>query len=130
MAIQHNALTDTDGIHEPKGHSTATVGSSYISNGGGTGSWFERVQKWATSCGTPVAVAANTTAEHTITVTGVAAADFAIRVSKPTHQAGLAIVGQRVSADNTVIIQYMNNTASPITPTASETYQFFIWNIS
>jgi hypothetical protein len=70
----------------------------------------------------PAAVAANTTAEQTFTVPGVLAADFVLSVVKPTAQAGLGIVGWRVSALNTVGITFSNNTAASITPTASQSY--------
>lgn len=69
----------------------------------------------------PASVAANTTAEQTFTVSGVQVGDF-VDVNKPTAQAGLGIVGARVSAANTLAITFSNNTASPITPTAAETY--------
>lgn len=69
----------------------------------------------------PSAVSANTSAEQTFTVNGLQAGDHAI-VNKPSAQAGLAIVGVRVSAANTLAITFGNFTASPITPTASETY--------
>ena len=101
-----------------------------MANGAGSGAWIERLQKYATSCGTPGAVSAATTATHTVTVTGVTTSDFVIGVSKPTVQAGLGIVGWYVSAADTVTITYMNATAAPITPTASETYQFFVWNLA
>jgi len=70
----------------------------------------------------PVAVAANTTAEQTFTVTGVAVGDV-VYVSKPTAQAGLGIVNVRASAANQIGITFSNNTAGSITPTASEVYQ-------
>lgn len=73
---------------------------------------------------TPSAVSANTTAEQTFTVPGVLASDVCIDVTKPTAQAGLGIVGSRVSAANTVAITFSNNTGSGITPTAGETYIF------
>jgi len=69
----------------------------------------------------PTSVAPNTTAEQTITVTGVATGQV-VAVQKPTAQAGLAIVGARVSASNTVAITFANDTAATITPTATETY--------
>lgn len=69
------------------------------------------------------AATANTTVEQTVTVKGVRlATDDIIGVSKPTHQAGLGIVNCRVSADDTLAITFMNNTAGDITPTASEVY--------
>jgi len=38
MAL-HSALTDSDGIHEPKGISTAPANSTYVANGSGSGTW-------------------------------------------------------------------------------------------
>ena len=70
---------------------------------------------------TPSAVAANTTAEQTFTVSGLAVNDT-VFVNKPTAQAGLGIVGARVSAANTLAITFSNNTAAGINPTAGETY--------
>jgi hypothetical protein len=70
----------------------------------------------------PVAVAANTTAEQTFTLNGLAVGDV-VFVSKPSAQAGLGIAGARVSAANTLAITFSNNTAASITPTAAETYQ-------
>lgn len=69
----------------------------------------------------PAQVAANTTAEQTFTVTGLAVGDI-VTAYKPTAQAGLALVGARVSAANTLALTFANATASPITPTASELY--------
>lgn len=75
----------------------------------------------------PSSVAANTTAEQTVTVPGVVLGqDFVIDVTKPTAQAGLAIGQTRVSAANTVAVVFVNATASPIVPTASQTYTFAI----
>jgi hypothetical protein len=69
----------------------------------------------------PSAVSANTTAEQTFTVTGLQVGDI-VNVTKPTAQAGLGIVGSRVSAANTLAITFSNNTGGSITPTASEVY--------
>jgi hypothetical protein len=71
----------------------------------------------------PAAVAANTTAEQSFTVTGARVGDL-IQVNKPTAQAGLDIGNVRVVSNNTVGITFVNATASPITPTASESYIF------
>lgn len=71
---------------------------------------------------TPSLVGANTTAEQTFTVTGLTTSDV-VAVNKPTAQAGLGIVGARVSATNTLAITFSNNTGSGITPTAAETYK-------
>ena len=70
----------------------------------------------------PASVAANTTAEQTFTVNGLATTDF-VNVVKPTAQPGLAIGNSRVSAANTLAIVFVNTTASPIVPTAAEVYQ-------
>jgi hypothetical protein len=69
----------------------------------------------------PASVAINTTAEQTFTVNGLLAGDF-VTCSKPTAQAGLGIVGCRVSAANTLAITFSNNTAGAITPTAAQVY--------
>ena len=69
----------------------------------------------------PAAVAANSTVEQQFTVTGLVAGTL-VQVSKPTSQAGLDIVGCRVVSNNTLGITFANVTASPITPTAAETY--------
>jgi hypothetical protein len=72
----------------------------------------------------PAAVggASATTAEQTFTVQGLRVGDV-VYVSKPTAQAGLGIVGARVSAANTLAITFVNVTTSAITPTAGEVYQ-------
>ena len=80
---------------------------------------------------TPAIVAANTTAEQTFAATGIGLStggfpsilpgDF-VWVNKPTAQAGLGIVGARVSANDTLAITFSNNTGSGITPTAGEVY--------
>ena len=75
----------------------------------------------------PASVAANTTAEQTFTVPGLTVGN-AVFVSKPSAQAGLGIVGARVSATNTLAITFGNFTASPIVPTAAEVYQIGVVN--
>ena len=70
---------------------------------------------------TPAIVNANTTAEQTFIVNGLLVGDV-VTVTKPTAQAGLGVVGVRVSAANTLAITFSNNTAAGITPTAGEVY--------
>lgn len=70
---------------------------------------------------TPTAVPAQSSAEQTFTVTGLVAGS-AVWVNKPTAQIGLGIAGVRVSAVNTLAINFCNTTAASITPTAAETY--------
>ncbi len=70
---------------------------------------------------TPAIVAPNTSAEQTFTVKGLRLGDY-VGVNKPTTQAGLAIVGSRVSAADTLAITFGNLTSATITPTAAQTY--------
>src|SRR5262245_38810273 len=71
----------------------------------------------------PAQVAANTAAEQTFIVNGLDQTTDIVVVHKPTAQAGSGIVGARVSAASVLAITFANNTASPITPTASEVYR-------
>ena len=87
---------------------------------GGVGN-FDRTC-WSAITLSPAIVAQNTTAEQTFTVMGLKSTDTVISINKPTTQAGLGIVGYRVSADNTLAITFSNNTSSGITPTASQVY--------
>lgn len=71
----------------------------------------------------PALVAANTTAEQTFSVPGLRlTSDMIAGVNKPTAQAGLGIVGWRVTANDTLGITFSNNTGAGITPTASQAY--------
>lgn len=124
--VAHGSLTDPN-LHECKGAPAAAVDTFPVANGSGSTVWKKRLFK-ATAAITPALVAANTTAEQTFAVAGIAVAtDSCIGVSKPAAQAGLGIVGWRVSADNTIAITFSNNTAAGITPTAAETYTFIIY---
>lgn len=73
----------------------------------------------------PASVAANTTAEQTFTINGLNPGDM-VMVRKPTTQAGLGIVNSRTSAVNTIAVTFINATASPIVPTAAETYEVLV----
>lgn len=66
---------------------------------------------------TPVSVAATTTAEQAFTVTGLVSGSAAW-VNKPSFTPGLGIAGVRVSAANSLAINYANPTAAAITPPA------------
>ncbi|CAJ0899700.1 MULTISPECIES: hypothetical protein [Ralstonia] len=68
---------------------------------------------------TPTAVGANTSVEQTFTVPGLQVGD-SIDINKASHQAGLSIGNVRVSAANTLAIQYVNTTAGSITPTSEQ----------
>lgn len=122
--VNHADLTDPN-IHEPKGVAAASADFIYQADGAGSGDWKLPIKKYSITI-SPTAVSLNSTSEQTFTCTGlVSATDTIIGVSKPTHQTGLGIVGWRVSADNTIAISFMNNTAGNITPTASESYTVF-----
>jgi len=70
---------------------------------------------------TPASVAANTTAEQTFAVTNVVASSM-VWVNKPTAQAGLGILGVRVSSAGNIAITFANFTSATLTPTAGESY--------
>lgn len=123
--VQHATLPEAE-LHEPKGASTASADSFYVSDGAGSGSWKRRIYKYSAAL-TPAAIAATITAEQTFTVTGlVAATDYVIGVEGPAPTAGTGMVGTRVTADNTVAINFTNPTAGGLTPAAG-TYVFIIW---
>lgn len=69
----------------------------------------------------PAQVNTVTAVEQTFTVPGLQLGDL-VAVFKPTVQSGLAVVGARVTAANTIGIQFINPTAGNITPTAGEVY--------
>lgn len=66
---------------------------------------------------TPVSVAALTTAEQTFTVTGLVVGT-SVWINKTSATNGLAILGCRVSAANTLAINYANFTSAAIVPPA------------
>jgi hypothetical protein len=63
----------------------------------------------------PISVAANTSAEQTFTVPNLIAGTF-VGINKPTLTPGIVIAGVRVSATNTLAINFMNITAAAIVP--------------
>ncbi len=78
----------------------------------------------------PTSVANATAAEQTFAATGIGLLTTdVVLVQKPTAQAGLGIVGSRVSAADTLAITYSNSTAATITPTASEVYQVTVLRV-
>jgi len=78
----------------------------------------------------PASVANATSAEQTFAATGIGllTTDLVL-VQKPTAQAGLGIVGTRVSAADTLAITFGNFTAATITPTASEVYTVGVFRV-
>lgn len=69
------------------------------------------------------AVAAVTAREQTVTVPGLRVGDVVLKVVKPTKQNDLAVVGARVSAADTLSVDFINPSAGGITPTAGEEYK-------
>jgi len=72
--------------------------------------------------GTLALVAANTTAEQSVTLNGIVATDIVVGCQKPTLQAGILMSGARVSAANTIGVGFGNFTGGNLTPTAAEVY--------
>jgi hypothetical protein len=72
-------------------------------------------------------VAAATTAEQTITEAGIQVTDVPMGASKPTLQAGLALLTGRVSAASTYKATFANVTAGTLTPTTTETYSVSVF---
>lgn len=68
---------------------------------------------------------AATTAEQTVSISGLKVGDIVVCVNKPSLNAGLGIANARVSAADTLAITYINATAGAIDP-ASETYTAII----
>ena len=67
--------------------------------------------------------------EQTVTVPGLRTTDVILRVKKPTEQDDLFVAGYRVSAADTLSIQWANVSAAPITPTALEEYELTILRV-
>lgn len=82
----------------------------------GSGSTLQQIAVYTPSL-TPVAVAANTVAEQTFTVTGLTTADRVI-VNHPAITAGVGPISARVSAANTLAVAFANNAAGSLTPAA------------
>lgn len=74
---------------------------------------------------TPAAVAANTTAEQVFTINGVALGDFINCQSGAAQTTGILIGNVRVTAVNTISIQFANITGGSLTPVAG--FYGFVW---
>lgn len=91
-----------------------TVITPLLQVGGGTA--ISQIKTYAASL-TPVAVAANTSAEQTFTVAGLTTADK-VTINGPAPTAGTGIVNARVSAVDTLALTFGNFTAGSLTPIA------------
>lgn len=71
--------------------------------------------------GLTTSITANSSVEVTTTVTGLLLYDL-IEINKLNHVAGLSVGNVRVSAANTLAIQFVNSTASPISLQNTDLY--------
>lgn len=71
--------------------------------------------------GLTTSITANTSVEVTTTVTGLLPHDL-IEINKLNHVAGLSVGNVRVSAANTLAIQFVNNTGVAIALQSTDTY--------
>jgi hypothetical protein len=103
---------------------TPTAGEAYNYIGLKTTNPVTNTVVYGINVGTLAAVTTATAPELAVTATTtVVTTDFVLGATKPTAQAGLGIVGARVSSTNVLGIQFVNPTGATVTPTASEIYQ-------
>jgi len=90
----------------------------------GVGQPFDAILYYTVSV-TPASVGAASTAEQAVTVNGVLATDIVQLAGYPARTNSTAPVDCRVSAANTVQVQYVNPTAGALTP-PSGNYSFLV----
>ncbi len=89
--------------------------------------WLELVRnrvvdiRSATFTFDPISIAANTTVEQTVTLTGLKTDDLILSVIKPTFTAGIAVGQGRISLNDTLAITFINASGGAVNP-PSETY--------
>lgn len=78
----------------------------------------------------PAAIGATTTSEQTFASTGIGllTTDLVL-VNKATSNSGIIIGNARVSAADTLAIDFANISAGTLTPTASQVYTVGVWRI-
>lgn len=67
----------------------------------------------------PSLITANTVAHETYAVVGLAT-DMAVHVDEPVRQTGIQLLGGRVSAVNTLELDWWNTSGGSITPTPNQ----------
>jgi hypothetical protein len=79
---------------------------------------------------TPAALGATTNGEQTFAATGIGllTSDLVV-VQKPSTNAGILIGGSRVSAADTLAINFANISGGTLTPTAAEVYKVGVFRI-
>lgn len=153
-ALNNLATTDSIyGVYKPTAQAAASSGipTAIISAANTLGLYFLSQATWTPTSGevygikthkiaplaplllytqtlAPTSVAAQTTAEQTFTVTGLPVSSV-VWVNKPSVQPGLCILGCRVSAVNTLAINYCNISSSAIVPT-KESYTIGSFQLS
>jgi hypothetical protein len=78
----------------------------------------------------PAALGATTTSEQTFAATGIGllTTDLVV-VNKASSNAGIIIGNARVSAADTLAIDFANITTATLTPTASQVYTVGVWRV-
>jgi hypothetical protein len=74
---------------------------------------------------TPPNVGANNTAVQTYTINGLLLLDV-VEINQLSHVAGLSVGNAWVSAANTLSVQFVNSTASPINSTPAQNFMLVV----
>lgn len=98
------------------GPAIATQTPSQAAYGNASNEWVLLITPGLTT-----SITANTSVEVTTTVNGLLPYDL-IEINKLNHVAGLSVGNVRVSAANTLAIQMVNSTASPISLQNTDVY--------
>lgn len=108
----------------PTGNHTNHSDTQYFSGTmqvGSIGSGYTALTIYTKSALDLAEVAANTSAEQAVTVTGVASGDLVLAaLPQAALEAGLVASHARVSGANTVQLTMGNHTAAPINPAAAD----------
>lgn len=106
-------------INPTNANVTATAGEAYLA---------ANLRGLASSVTlSPPVVAVSSITETLYTVTGVAIGSL-LAIAKPTLQSYVGVVGMRVAGNNQIAVTFMNLSSAPVTPTASELYQYVALN--
>lgn len=92
-------------------------------SGGGIGS-FDKFCSTQVSV-TPGQIGSSTSSEVVITMPGILTTDIVLAFIKPTLTAGIDVGNPRISAANTIRVNFQNSSASPVTP-PTEIYTVYI----
>jgi hypothetical protein len=73
----------------------------------------------------PTSITGGVTGEQIFTVSGLKIGDF-VDVNVPQAQSYISVVNARVSANNSLALQFYNASTATITPTAASIYSVFV----